>query len=529
MKRSILALASCLIPLASLAAKPADDRKGVQAPKKPNIVFIMADDLAYTALGCYGNSEVKTPHMDKLGSEGLIFDNHYNTTSICMASRAIVMTGMYEYKTGCNFSHGSLTRDKFMKSYPVLLRKAGYLTAFAGKFGFGVHDKPSSSTSVKNDTMPIKEFDVWGGSEGQTDYKTSKNPNIAKYAAEYPHSSRAYGAFGQDFIKKAKAEKKPFCLSVFFKAPHKPSQPDPAFDDVYKGKTFTKPVNFGRENGKHFSAQSKMGRQWGRWTDWGYDKDYDQAMRDYNQLVYGVDVAVGMIREELAKHNLTEKTVIIFASDNGYANGAHGYGAKVLPYEEFARVPLMIYDPRHSVSGKKLRSKALTGGCDIAPTILELAGLSIPGNIDGKSLLPLLDKPESDIREVLPLMNVFGKDPVHHLAVVSKEWKYNYWWFAKEGLEPAEELFNTEEDMYEMKNLISDAKSKNALEAMRKRYDEQLALYKKNVVSYNGYAKYGELFDRNIPWRKKNFSRNKSGSDKSDKKKKKKKKKKSKT
>ena len=141
-----------------------------------------------------------------------------------------------------------------------------------------------------------------------------------------------------------------------------------------------------------------------------------------------------------------------------------------------------------------------------------------------KSLLPLLDKHESDIREVLPLMNVFRKDPVHHLAVVSKEWKYNYWWFAKEGLEPAEELFNTEEDMYEMKNLISDAKSKNALEAMRKRYDEQLALYKKNVVSYNGYAKYGELFDRNIPWRKKNFSRNKSGSDKSDKKKKKKKK-----
>ena len=105
---------------------------------RPNIIYLMADDQNYGSVGCYGNPEVKTPNMDKLGSEGVIFERHYNTTSICAASRANVMTGMYEYKTGTNFGHGNMKPDVWAKSYPVLLREAGYLTAFAGKFGFEV-------------------------------------------------------------------------------------------------------------------------------------------------------------------------------------------------------------------------------------------------------------------------------------------------------------------------------------------------------------------------------------------------------
>lgn len=100
------------------------------ADSRPNIVFLFTDDQTVSAMGCYGNKEIITPHMDKLAADGVRFRNHYNSTSICMASRASVMTGLYEYRHGCNFSHGDLERRLFDQSYPVKLRQAGYYTGF---------------------------------------------------------------------------------------------------------------------------------------------------------------------------------------------------------------------------------------------------------------------------------------------------------------------------------------------------------------------------------------------------------------
>ena len=228
--------------------------------KKPNIVYLMTDDQSRYSMGCYGNNDVQTPNLDRLSADGITFDNHYVSTAICMASRATVMTGMYEYKTGCNFEHGDLTQHKWLKSYPVLLREAGYLTAFAGKFGFNIIDGPDG----KRLPMPEQDFDFWGGGEGQTKYKTMANDSMKDYAEEYPHSTLAYGAFGSDFIAHAAQTKQPFCLSISFKAPHKPATPDPQFDAIYAGKTFIKPTNYGRENGKHFSKQSRHDRQYER-------------------------------------------------------------------------------------------------------------------------------------------------------------------------------------------------------------------------------------------------------------------------
>ena len=121
--------------------------------KRPNIILLLTDDQSYNSLGYAGNAQVKTPILDRLASEGLIFDAAYDTTSICMASRAQVMTGMYEYKTGCNFSHGPLRRDKWQQSYPVVLRKAGYFTGFVGKFGFAVKAKTAIPTITTTKTF----------------------------------------------------------------------------------------------------------------------------------------------------------------------------------------------------------------------------------------------------------------------------------------------------------------------------------------------------------------------------------------
>ena len=214
----------------------------------------------------------------------------------------------------------------------------------------------------------------WGAGPGQTHYETRKNPSIAQYGDEYPHSTLAYGAFGRDFVRDATAKSRPFCLSISFKAPHRPDTPDPRFDNVYAGRTFTKPENYGREHGKHFSEQSRQGRQYERFNSWKYDRAYNAVMGRYHQQIYGIDVAVGMIRDALEKCGVAGNTVIIYTSDNGFLCGSHGYGSKVLPYEESSRVPLIVLDPRHENSGKRLRSDALTTNVDFAPTILELAG-----------------------------------------------------------------------------------------------------------------------------------------------------------
>jgi len=325
---------------------------------KRNIVFLLTDDQALVSMGCYGNPKVKTPNLDALAADGVIFDRHYVTTAICMASRCNIMTGLYEFRTGCNFGYGKLPLERWNNSYPNLMRSAGYRTAIAGKIGFEVEEKG----------LPADDFDMWGAGPGQTNYATSKNPSMAKYADKFPHATLSYAAFADDFIKQSVADEKPFCLSISFKASHRPVQPDPKFNDVYKDTVFDKPANYGRDKGAHLAPQSRTGRQYPRFEEWGYSDNYNEVMKKYNQQIYGVDQAVGRIRESLKAHGVDKNTVIIFTSDNGFMCGSHGYGSKVIPYEESTRVPLIIFDPLHSSAGKKQRCDALTGSIDLCPT-----------------------------------------------------------------------------------------------------------------------------------------------------------------
>ena len=459
---------------------------------RPNIIFLMADDQATYSMGCYGTPGAKTPNLDQLAAEGMVFDNHYDTTAICMASRANVMTGMYEYKTGCNFEHGALMRGHWEKSYPMLLRQAGYQTAFAGKFGFEVTDRPG-----KKGELPEEDFDRWGGGPGQTSYVTKKNASMAAYADEYPHSTLSYGAFGRDFINEVAEGNQPFCLSISFKAPHHPVQPDPKFDNVYAGANFTKPGNFGRENGQHLAPQSRLGRQYERFHSWNYSTKYDETMALYYQQIYAIDVAVGMIRDALKSAGVSDNTVIIYTSDNGFMNGSHGYGSKVIPYEESSRVPLIVLDPRNANSGKGLRCDALTGNVDFAPTILRLAGISVPETIDGADLMTLYRDPGETIHSSLPLINVWGPDVVNSLGVVTKRWKYIYWPHEIGDHPPTEELFETEADPLELQNLATDADATNDLVRMRALYDKLVDDWKTNAVPYHDYQPFGDVFSRN--------------------------------
>jgi len=303
-------------------------------------------------------------------------------------------------------------------------------------------------------------------------------------------------------MDRARASGKPFCMSIFFKAPHLPHQPDPFFDDLYKGKTFSKPPNFGTENGEHLAEQAKRGRQYLSFHEkYGYFTKYDEVKRNYYQLISGVDYALGMIRQELEERGLTDRTVIVLTSDNGYSEGAHGFSGKCLPYEEPSRSPMIIYAPHRPANGSRI--KAVTAGIDVAPTLLNLAGVPIPENMDGKSLLPLLEGKTARVRDVLPLMQLYGSAPTHSLAVVSEDWKYVYWAFEGDGMEATEELFHNQNDPLEMVNLATNPEFREQLELMRKKYSAQLVRWKANAVVYNGYSQYAQIFDRTVPWAEK--------------------------
>ena len=467
--------------------------------KRPNIVLLLTDDQSYRSVGYSGNAQVRTTQLDRLAAQGVIFDAAYDTTAICMASRAQVMTGMYEYKTGCNFSHGPLSADKWTRSYPVLLRKAGYYTGFVGKFGFAV--KPNAddpSNYHHNEDLPMDSFDEWYGWPGQGSYRTSDNECVARYADTYPHVTRACGAASRDFIKNAELKDQPFCLSVSFKAPHGPMSPDPFFDDVYAKTVWKEPPNYGEKGAAHLPEQAKSGRQYLHINDFESDR-YQTTMRKYNQLVYGIDYAVGMIRSELERQGVADNTVILFLTDNGYSCGAHGMGGKVLPYEEPSRSPMIIYDPRHPVSGKGTRIRSVCANIDMAPTVLDLAGVPIPEVMDGKSLMPLLENRANKVHDSILLINAWGNAPTHSLAVVTDQYKYINWPFAH-GMESAEELYHLEEDHFEMVNLKSHPEKRAVLMRMQTRYDDALALWQAECVKEGGYPMFAKIFDRHLSW-----------------------------
>ena len=465
---------------------------GAAENARPNIVFLFSDDQTARAVGCYGNKDVITPHLDRLAKDGVRFANHYNTTSICMASRSCVMTGLYEYRHGCNFSHGDLEKRFMDQSYPVLLRQAGYFTGFAGKIGFVL--QPGKFEAL----APL--FDQWAGGPGQTFYETEKNEGIAKYAKQYPQCSRAYGAWGLDFLKAAKASGKPFCMSISFKAPHLPRTPDRADLKLYEGKTFTRPPNWGVEKGTHLSPQVHTSRAATHYREWV--TEYDEAARYYYALITGVDAAVGMIREGLEREGLAGNTVIIFTSDNGYNSGSHGFGDKVIPYEEGSKSPLIIFDPRLPKKNAGTVSEAITANVDMPATICALAGVKAPDGIDGRNLLPLLTNPSGKVRDHLPLFNFWGVASAQSMAIVTPEWKYIYWYYGQ-GMKPTEELFHLGQDRYEMSNVATQPRYAQDLTAMRKAYDKEFAAIKATVVKGHGYEAYPVLFDRTVAWAEK--------------------------
>ena len=416
------------------------------SPPRPNFVFILADDLRWNTLGCMGDPLVRTPHIDALAARGVLFRNHFVTTSICCVSRASILTGQYELRHGIGNFTTAFTDAQWSQTYPALLRAAGYRTAFVGKFGVG----DDEAIAAKADA-----FDFWRGLPGQAGTFFIDPQDPAK-----THSTARFGDQALEFLSSC-TPAVPFCLSLSLNSPHardaqpREFQPDLRDEALYTSDTIPAPL---AANAEFFArlpefVQKSEGRR--RWERRFATAEMSQAtMRDYYRLITGIDREVGRIVEALAQYGLEENTVVIFTSDNGWLAGERGLADKWLMYEESIRVPLIVCDPRASAQRGRTVA-ALTLNIDFAPTFLALAGTPVPTAMQGRSLIPLITgEPPPDWRTQFFYEHHFDPKIIPPSEGLRTErWSYIHW------LPPnpeSDELYDLGADPDEAHNLAAD-------------------------------------------------------------------------
>ncbi len=428
--------------------------------KRPNFVFFLTDDQAYNGMGCTGNPVLKTPNMDRLAAEGVLFEKAYVTTSICCCSRASIYTGQHMRRHGIQDFAKPLSAAQWQQTFPALLRQAGYRTAFVGKFAIGA---PQNGRDL---ALPADKFDLWYGFPQSIAFKQTIN-GTARYLTTVM-TEKAVG-----FIKEAKPDQ-PFCLIVAFKEPHGPRNYfDPEFKNDYATATIPPPSNLTR---KSFDAMPEIVRRGmnadSNWQD--HPQRFQTAMREAYALVARSDLAVGRICQALKEQGLDDNTVLIHLSDNGSLDGAHGLDGKWLNYEESIHVPLIIRDPRLPVATRGRRQQ-MALNIDVAPTILAMADVPVPAGMQGTDLQPLLRDPSAKGREDWYCEHVYtptepGRSSIPKSEGVRTErWKYIRY---TEPNPPLEQLFDLAADPLEEHDLAGDPAQATMLATLRSRCDD---------------------------------------------------------
>lgn len=465
--RALLRVTACLAFITTAAAAP-----------RPNILFVFSDDHAKQAISAYNHplKLVQTPNIDRLAREGMVFDRCLVPNSICGPSRAVILTGKYSHLNGF-FQNGNRFNGE-QQTFPKLLRAAGYQTAIIGKWHLA-----SDPTG----------FDYWHILPGQGVYY---NPPMIRNGERVRHQGYTTDLitdFAIDWLKN-RDKSRPFLLMAQHKAPHREwapalrhlgwnkdrkfPEPETLFDD-YSGrgraereqdmtlaKTFTAldaklaaPPSLNAEQRKvwdayyeprneEFRKANLQGADLVRWR-------YQRYMHDYLGTVLAVDESVGRLLKFLDDEGLAENTIVVYSSDQGFYLGEHGWFDKRWIYEESVTTPLLVRWPGVARAGS--RNTALVSVLDLAETFLEAAGLPVPGDMQGRSLIPLLrGQTPSDWRASFyyHYYEFPGPHSVRkHYGVVTDRYKLfhfyepemNYW-----------TLIDREKDPHELKNVYDD-------------------------------------------------------------------------
>lgn len=496
-----------LVIVSFTSCKETEKKKEVQ--QQPNIIYIMTDDHGYQAMSCYNGSLNQTPNIDRIANEGVKFTRSFVTNSICSPSRAVMLTGKFSHLNGQRNNGEQF--DGSQPTFPKMLKKVGYQTAMIGKWHLG-----SDPTG----------FDYWNILPGQGDYYNPDFNEMGQKSRKEGYVTSLITDYSLDWLKKRDTTK-PFALLMHHKAPHRCWMPDTKYLDKYNDVKFPIPDNFyddyegrtaaasqrmhmkdfcpvndlkmfdkeGEVEGplrKYFENQiNRMNPEQRAAWDAAYEKEityykeakltgkellewrYQRYLEDYLRCIASVDDSVGEILDYLEENGLTENTLIVYTSDQGFYLGEHGWFDKRFMYEESFRTPLVMKLPSKI---KKGTVNQLVQNIDYAPTFLELAGAEIPNDMQGKSLLPLLsEEKNSEWRDALYYHYYEYPGPhdvKRHYGVRTDKHKLIHFYNDIDQWE----LYDLEEDPSEINNLYGKEGYEDITQSM---YTQLLDLQKK--------------------------------------------------
>lgn len=480
----------------------------------PNIIFIMSDDHSYKAISSYGYGLNQTPNIDRIANEGAIFTNGFVTNSICAPSRAVILTGKHSHINGKvdNLQRFDWNQDNFAK----LLQKSGYQTALVGK--------------IHMDGLP-QGFDYSNVLPGQGHYY---NPDFIENGVKKQvkgYVTNITTDIALDWLQNKRKKGQPFLLMYHQKAPHRNWMPEGKYLGLFDDVEFKLPDNFfddykGREaaalhemgifehmdlvydnkilsDGAHYETRlrkvylnfyNRLDEKQKEVWDAHYvpiiesykkaqleGKDlanwkYQRYMRDYLATVQSVDDGVGTILDYLDANNLTENTIVVYTSDQGFYLGEHGWFDKRFMYEESFRTPILIKYPKEIKPGTIINE--MVQNLDFAPTFLDYANITIPNDIQGESFRRLFsDEKADDWRDVIyySFYEHPGEHNVNrHYGIRTKRYKIMHFYGALDQWE----LYDLEKDPNEMNNVYNDPDYSAIKKEMLEKLDNTRKKYK---------------------------------------------------
>lgn len=450
--------------------------------KPRSIIFILTDDHRFDFMGFTGKVPwLKTPHLDRLAKEGLYFSNTYVTTALCSPSRASILTGLFSHSHTVVDNQAPVPED--LTFFPQYLQQAGYQTGFFGKWHMG----------EENDTIR-PGFDHWESFRGQGVYY---NPtlNINGNRVTYGDSTYITDLLTNHAVEWLQGldKNKPFLLYLSHKAVHSEFAPARRHAGVYANEPVTLPPSFrtsdqrvkGKQMGQYSLEQGPLkpldGAAYygeGRVPDWqkmqreswhGVDYMYHGQLsfpdfyRKYCEALLAVDESVGEILQYLDQHGLSESTLVIYMSDNGFSFGEHGLIDKRHFYEESAKVPFLIRCEEMFAGGRTVEQ--MIQNIDVAPTLLEVAGIKKPSHMQGRSIVPLLAGNPAGWRDHI-FYEYYWEYDFPHTPTMHGMRDEQYKLIRYHGIWDTNEFYDLQADPFEMNNLIAHPAHQERIEAM---------------------------------------------------------------
>ena len=507
-----------------------DKKPREKTEKRPNIVFIMSDDHAYQAISAYSDKLIQTPNIDRIANEGMLFTNASVTNSICAPSRAVILTGKHSHVNGK--IDNIMPFDTTNVTFPQILQKAGYQTAMFGKLHFG------------NNPKGFDEFKIL---PGQGDYYNPKfitqkgDTTIQGYVTDITTD------LALDWMEKRRDTAKPFLLMYLHKAPHRswlPAKrhypeytkktfplPETLFDDyatrgtaaataemnilkhmtyVYDNKLYPKTVEaLDIKDRKLANKLERMTPEQKASWDSVYrpiDEDfrkrypkmndstlmvwkYQRYLQDYLGTIAAVDENVGRMLDYIEKEGLTENTLVVYTSDQGFYLGEHGWFDKRFIYNESFKTPLLVRWP--NVITPKTTESQMVQNLDFAQTFLEAAAITAPADMQGESLLPLFKGETEKWNRDAVFYHYYEYPAEHavkrHYGIVNQDYKLVHFYFDVDEWE----LYDRKKDPSEVNNVYNDpayantvTKMKKELIEIRKKYKDSDSLSEKYIDIY---------------------------------------------